>query len=109
MKKSSAVKSVDTETEMSATSVGKRPTKNSMKGRERKMARQVSETQSRIKVVEKLIAMGITTEEQIKKLSPKDFVGNDNITFNDIAVIHALQKSVKNNTVYSFLSAKSEV
>ncbi len=109
MKKSSAVKSADTETEMSAISVGKKYTKNSTKGRGRKMARQASETQSRIKVVEKLISMGITTEEQVRNLSPKDFAGNDNITFSDIAVIHALQKSIKNNTVYSFLSAKSEV
>ncbi len=109
MKKSSAAKIVDTETEMSAISVGEKLTKNSMKGRERKMARQMSETQSRIKVVEKLIAMGITTEEQVRNLSPKDFAGNESITFSDIAIIHSLQKSIKNNTVYSFLSAKSEV
>lgn len=108
MKKSSAVKSADTETDMSAISVGKKCTKNSMKGRKNKMARQVSETQNRIKVIEKLIAMDITTEEKVKDLTPNDLANSD-FSFNDLAVIHNLQKAIKNNTVYSFLVGKSEV
>ncbi len=97
---------------MFVTSVGKRHTKNFLKGRESAMPRQTkqpSETEKRIKVIEKLFAMGIITEEQVKKLTPQDFMGKNNITFGDIAIIHELQNSIKNNTVYSFLSAKSEV
>ena len=72
------------------------------------MARQVSETQSRIRVIEKLISMDITTEEKVKDLTPND-LANGNFSFNDLAVIHNLQKAIKNNTVYSFLVGKSEV
>ncbi len=70
------------------------------------MAKIVSETQKRVKIIEKLISAGITTEERIKKLTPAELTGYKDITFADILLICELQESVKNNKVISFLAKK---
>lgn len=106
MKKNLGAKNVDIEMDMFVISVGKKHTKNSMKGRKKKMAKTVSEAQKRAKIIEKLISLGITTEEQIKKLTPAELTTDKNITFADILLICELQECVKNNKVFSFLAKK---
>ena len=108
MKKNLVVKNADLETDMFVISVGKKHMKNSMKGRKKKMAKTVSETQKRAKIIEKLISLGITTEEQLKKLTPAELTVDKDITFADIMLICELQECVKNNKVFSFLAKKEK-
>lgn len=72
------------------------------------MAKTISITQKRVKIIEKLISAGVATEEQIKKLTPSDLTVIKNISFTDILLVCELQECVKNNTVYSFLAKKEE-
>ena len=72
------------------------------------MAKQVSETQKRVKIIEKLIALGVTTEEQVKKLTPNDLIKSEKMSFADILLIYELQDCVKNNKVFSFLAKNDE-
>lgn len=94
--------------DMCAISVGKRYMKNSMEGRESQMAKAVSESQRRVKIIEKLISLGLTTEEQIKKLTSAELTAIKDISFTDILLIHELQECVKNNKVFSFIAKKDE-
>ncbi len=71
--------------------------------------RPISEIQKKTKIIEKLAELGFTTEEQIKNLRPSDLTKADNVSFYELITIYKLQESIKNNTVYSFLTAKSEV
>lgn len=68
------------------------------------MAKTVKEKQRRINIIEKLISLGITTEEQIKKLTPAELTACKDISFADILLICELQDCVKNNKVFSFLA-----
>ena len=72
------------------------------------MAKTVSKTQKRVKIIEKLNSLGITTEEQIKKLTPSELTAVKDISFAEILLICELQECVKNNKVYSFLSKKED-
>lgn len=84
--------------------VGKGYMKNSMKGRKKQMAKQISETQKRVKIIEKLISLGVTDEEKIKKLTPADLIKSENIDFSEIMLIYELQECVKTNKVFSFIT-----
>ena len=72
------------------------------------MAKTISITQKRVKIIEKLISAGVATEEQIKKLTPSDLAVIKDISFTDILLVCELQECVKNNKVYSFLAKKEE-
>ncbi len=63
-----------------------------------------NETQKRMKILEKVISLGIKTEEDIKKLTPKDLMKDESLTFADLMLIYDLQESVKNNRLFTFLS-----
>lgn len=68
------------------------------------MAKMQSETQKRMKILEKVISLGYKTEEDVKKLTPKDLMKDECLTFTDLLLIYDLQESVKNNRLFSFLS-----
>ncbi len=72
------------------------------------MPKPISEFQKKIKVIEKLTSMGITTEEQVKQLTPAD-LSKGNFSFVEFSIISDLQIAIKSGTVYSFLLSKSEV
>lgn len=72
------------------------------------MAKTVSEAQKRVKIIEKLISLGITTEEQIKNLTPAELTAAKDISFADILLICKLQECVKTNKVFSFLAKTEE-
>lgn len=73
------------------------------------MAKAQNETQKRIKILEKLFSLGIKTEEDVKKLTPKDLMKDESLTFADVLMIYDLQESIKNNRLYSFLAEVVEV
>lgn len=68
------------------------------------MAKTQSETQKRMKILEKVVSLGYKTEEDIKKLTPKDLTKDESITFTDLLLIYDLQESVKSGRLFSFLS-----
>ena len=97
---------VDTDTEMSVIYAGNRCMKNLEKRRKKQMAKPMNETQKRVRVIEKLISLGITDEEKVKKLTPNGLLKSDNISFEEVLLIYELQESVKKNRVFSFLAKK---
>ena len=72
------------------------------------MAKVPNEVTKRLKLLEKLISLGYTTEEDIKKLTPKDIAVIDDISFTDIIEIQQLQESVKSNKLFSYLARTNE-
>ena len=68
------------------------------------MAKIQNEMQKRMKILEKVISLGYKTEEDIKKLMPKDLLKDESLSFTDLLLIYDLQESVKNNRLFSFLS-----
>lgn len=73
-----------------------------------KKSRVPNEISKRFKILEKLISLGFTTEEDIRKLTPKDITVNDDISFTDIIEIQQIQESVKSNKLYSYLAKTNE-
>lgn len=72
------------------------------------MAKTMNETQKRIRIIEKLISLGITNEEQIKKITPNDLLKSTDISFEELIMIYDLQECVKKNRVFSFLAEKND-
>lgn len=103
-----AVKVAFTDTEMSVIYVGNRCMKNLEKRRKKEMAKTMNETQKRIRIIEKLISLGITNEEQIKKITPNDLLKSADISFEELIMIYDLQECVKKNRVFSFLAEKND-
>jgi len=68
------------------------------------MAKIQNEMQKRMKILEKVISIGYKTEEDVKKLMPKDLLKDESLSFTDLLLIYNLQESVKNNRLFSFLS-----
>jgi len=63
-----------------------------------------NELSKRLKVVERLVSLGYTSEDEIKKLTPKDIAVIDGISFADIVGIQQLQDSIKANKLFSYLA-----
>lgn len=93
---------------MCVISVGKKYMKNSTMERRRKMAKKmkISKTQMKIEVIEKLASLGINTEEQLEKLTPKELLGVESLSFKEIELIGQLQECVNENMLFSFLTAE---
>ena len=72
------------------------------------MARKSKENvpQMKFSIIEKLALLGITTEEQLKKLTPKELLGVERLSFKEIELIGQLQESVNENLLFSFLTAE---
>ncbi len=69
----------------------------------------VSKTQMKFEVLEKLASLGINTEEQLEKLTPKELLGVESLSFKEIELIGQLQESVNENLLFSFLTADMTV
>ena len=111
MKRNQVVKTADTETDMCAISVGKKCIKNSTKERRKIMAykKKTSITQMKFDVMEKLALHGIDTEEKLKKLKPKELIGQENLSFKEIDLIRMLQECVNENMLFSFLTLNMRI
>ncbi|MBP9988781.1 MAG: hypothetical protein KBT46_04705 [Ruminococcus sp.] len=69
----------------------------------------VSKTQIKFEVLEKLASLGINTEEQLEKLTPKELLGVESLSFKEIELIGQLQECVNENLLFSFLTADISV
>ena len=69
----------------------------------------VSKTQMKFEVLEKLASLGINTEEQLEKLTPKELLGVESLSFKEIELIGQLQECVNENLLFSFLTADISV
>ena len=65
--------------------------------------------QMKFEVIEKIALLGINTEEQLKKLTPKELLGVESLSFKEIELIGQLQESVNENLLFSFLTAEMTV
>lgn len=66
-------------------------------------------TQMKFEAIEKLASLGITTEEQLKKLTPKEVLANESLSFKEVELIGQLQECVNENLLFSFLTAEMTV
>lgn len=73
------------------------------KGRRNKMAKQISEIQKKQRILEKLVSLGIKTEEELKKLTPNSLTKDESISFTELLLIYEMQEAVKENRLFSFL------
>lgn len=73
------------------------------KGRRNKMAKQISEIQKKQRILEKLVSLGIKTEEELKKLTPSSLTKDESISFTELLLIYEMQEAVKENRLFSFL------
>ena len=69
----------------------------------------ISKTQIKFEVIEKLASLGISTEEQLEKLTPKELLGVERLSFKEIELIGQLQQCVNDNLLFSFLTADMSV
>ena len=69
----------------------------------------VSKTQMKFEVLEKLASLGINTEEQLEKLTPKELLGVESLSFKEIELIGQFQECVNENLLFSFLTADMTV
>lgn len=67
------------------------------------MAKVPNEVAKKFKALEKLVSLGIKTEDEVKKLTPKDLMDAKDISFADILMIYQIMESVKQNRLFSFL------
>ncbi|MBS5385887.1 MAG: hypothetical protein KHY31_00755 [Clostridiales bacterium] len=64
--------------------------------------------QKAIKVINKIFEAGFTDEKTIAAMTMDDILSLQGVTVADIALINALQKSIKANKVISFLGGGGE-
>lgn len=69
----------------------------------------INKTQMKFEVIEKLASLGITTEEQLKTLTPKEVLANESLSFKEVELIGQLQECVNENLLFSFLTADISV
>lgn len=67
------------------------------------MAKVPNEVAKKFKALEKLVSLGISSEDEIKKLTPKDLMAAKDISFADVVMIYQIMESVKQNKLFSFL------
>lgn len=66
-----------------------------------------NEIQKRLKILEKLIALGVTNEEEVKKLTLEGLSKDSTITIPDMPLVCDLIESIKNGHLFSFISTGS--
>lgn len=67
------------------------------------MAKQISELQKKQRILERLVSLGIKTEEELKKLTPNSLTKDESISFTELLLIYEMQEAVKENRLFSFL------
>lgn len=73
------------------------------------MAKVPNEVAKKFKALEKLVSLGISSEDEIKKLTPKDLMDAKDISFADVVMIYQIMESVKQNKLFSFLVKNEKV
>lgn len=108
MRKNSVAKIVFTETDMYVISAIKKYIKNFTPERRKQMAKKtkISPIQMKFQVIEKLASLGINTEQQLEKLTPKELLGVESLSFKEIELIGQLKECVNENLMFSFLTTE---
>ena len=70
------------------------------------MAKQVPMRAKKMKLLDKVISAGMTSEEKIIAMTPADMVQLPEITTEELRLLCDMQDSIKNNTFYAFLCAE---
>lgn len=70
------------------------------------MAKQVSVRTKKMKLLEKVIDAGLTTEEKIIAMTPADMVQLPDITTEELRLLCDLQDSIKNGALFTFLCSE---
>lgn len=70
------------------------------------MEKQVSARVKKMKLVEKVISAGLTTEEKIIAMTPADMVQLPEITTEELRMLCDLQESMKAGAFYAFLCSE---
>lgn len=65
----------------------------------------ISPIQMKFQVIEKLALLGINTE-QLEKLTPKELLGVESLSFKEIELIGQLKECVNENLMFSFLTTE---
>lgn len=63
-----------------------------------------NEIQKRLKILEKLIALGVTNEDEVKKLTLEGLSKDSTITIPDMPLVCDLIESIKNGHLFSFIA-----
>lgn len=71
------------------------------------MAKNISESQKRIKALSKLFDLSYTTDEAVSKLSAVDLLKIPDITTEELKLLCDLQENAKKGAVISFLSGST--
>lgn len=66
----------------------------------------ISPIQMKFQVIEKLASLGINTEQQLEKLTPKELLGVESLSFKEIELIGQLKECVNENLMFSFLTTE---
>lgn len=66
----------------------------------------ISPIKMKFQVIEKLALLGINTEQQLEKLTPKELLGVESLSFKEIELIGQLKECVNENLMFSFLTAE---
>ena len=70
------------------------------------MAKQVSMRAKKLKLLEKVISAGLTSEEKIIAMTPADMVQFPEITTEELRLLCDLQDSMKSGSFYAFLCSE---
>ena len=70
------------------------------------MAKQVSVRTKKMKLLEKVIDAGLTTEEKIIAMTPADMVQLPDITTEELRLLCDLQDSIKNGALFTFFCSE---
>ena len=70
------------------------------------MAKQVSMRAKKMKLLDKVISAGLTSEEKIIAMTPTDMVQIPEITIEELRLLCDLQDSMKNNNFVAFLCSE---
>ena len=80
--------------------------KEQKKERKKPMAKQVSARAKKLKLVDKVISAGLTSEEKIISMTPAEMVQLPDITTEELRLLCEMQDSVKSGTFFSYLCSE---
>ena len=69
------------------------------------MAKTQNEVQKRLKILEKLISLGVTNEDDVKKLTLESLSKDSTITIPDMPLVCEMIESIKNGRLFSLIAS----
>lgn len=69
------------------------------------MVKQTTQLSKKLRILERMIQSGIRTEDDFKQITPQSLAKLDDLSFDDVLLVHEMQESVKKGRLLSFLAA----